>query len=47
MRGEDTDLNQLESVYDDLGNTFTYLLKMMSLAEKNDEFGIFQGDPGI
>ena len=28
MRGEDTDLNQLESVYDDLGNAFTYLFKL-------------------
>ena len=28
-------------------DTFTHLLKMMSLAEKDDEFGIFQGDPGI
>ncbi|MCK4483579.1 MAG: GTP-binding protein [Candidatus Thorarchaeota archaeon] len=28
-------------------DTFTHLLKMMSLAEKDDEFGIFKGDPGI
>jgi hypothetical protein len=32
---------------ENIQDTFTYLLKMMSLAEQDDEFGIFQGDPGI
>jgi hypothetical protein len=29
---------------ENIQDTFTYLLKMMSLAEQDDEFGIFQGD---
>ena len=32
---------------ENIQDTFTHLLKMMSLAEQDDEFGIFQGDPGI
>jgi GTPase SAR1 family protein len=32
---------------ENIQDTFTYLLKMMSLAEQDDELGIFQGDPGI